>query len=301
MSTSIYPKFERKKHKSFHCLLTVILLAAAFFLGSAFVVSKCKERIFRWGVLSRSKMCETRDRLYGSETLPKGIVSGTSDLKMRPLSGPGNEKNSKTPMNLLAIAAGIKQKESVDKIVKKNGVLKPYMYPLSIKLSGGLLSVSCIRILFQAMPKYSCGMKTLELTILMLKGLEISQPALDPEYSELHHQLTARDNRTRVHRRIVKVIGGGRRCHENSTNPPCTGFVEMMAPVFSRASWRCAWHIIQNDLVHAWGLDFQLGYCAQGDPTKNIGIVDSKYVVHYGLPTLRRSGTKGQKLDFALN
>ena len=72
----------------------------------------------------------------------------------------------------------------------------------------------------------------------------------------------------------------------------------------------------QNDLVHAWGLDFQLGYCAQaifpsyehtqthkhfsicfipwanflcakqGDRTKNIGIVDSEYIIHYGLPTL---------------
>ena len=69
----------------------------------------------------------------------------------------------------------------------------------------------------------------------------------------------------------------------------------MMAPVFSRAAWRCVWHmiqvcsrclilpyisqysplhssflkhitfmnIVQNDLIHAWGLDKKLGYCAQ--------------------------------------
>ncbi|KAK2637761.1 hypothetical protein Ddye_025556 [Dipteronia dyeriana] len=43
----------------------------------------------------------------------------------------------------------------------------------------------------------------------------------------------------------------------------------MMALVFSIASWRCAWHMIQ------------------GDSTKNIGIVDSEYIVHCGLPTLR--------------
>jgi hypothetical protein len=37
--------------------------------------------------------------------------------------------------------------------------------------------------------------------------------------------------------------------------------VEMMVPVFSRAAWRCSWGMVQNDLVHAWGLDYKLGYC----------------------------------------
>lgn len=70
---------------------------------------------------------------------------------------------------------------------------------------------------------------------------------------------------------------------------------------------------MQNDLIHAWGLDIRLGYCAQainslnyslvllllfddnhrlllafpqGDRTKTIGVVDDEYIVHYGLPTL---------------
>ena len=46
-------------------------------------------------------------------------------------------------------------------------------------------------------------------------------------------------------RRIDKVLPGGRKCNENSTEPPCTGWVEMMAPAFSRAAWRCAWYMIQ--------------------------------------------------------
>lgn len=64
----------------------------------------------------------------------------------------------------------------------------------------------------------------------------------------------------------------------------------MMAPVFSRTAWRCVWNmiqvcdntffkyfknllffspgsesliILQNDLIHAWGLDMKLGYCVQ--------------------------------------
>ncbi|KAK8467764.1 hypothetical protein PHAVU_007G147300 [Phaseolus vulgaris] len=49
----------------------------------------------------------------------------------------------------------------------------------------------------------------------------------------------------------------------------------------------CRWcHDAKNDLVHAWGLDRQLGYCAQGDRMKNVGVVDSEYIVHLGLPTL---------------
>ncbi|KAL6217850.1 hypothetical protein ACLB2K_011067 [Fragaria x ananassa] len=50
-----------------------------------------------------------------------------------------------------------------------------------------------------------------------------------------------------MNRNLNKTIGGGRRCDENSTDPPCTGFVEMTAPVFSRASWRCVWHMIQTN------------------------------------------------------
>lgn len=42
-------------------------------------------------------------------------------------------------------------------------------------------------------------------------------------------------------------------------------WVEMMAPVFSKAAWRCSWYLIQNDLIHGWGIDFQLGYCAQAN------------------------------------
>ncbi|MCD7470511.1 hypothetical protein HAX54_010436 [Datura stramonium] len=42
----------------------------------------------------------------------------------------------------------------------------------------------------------------------------------------------------------------------------------MMAPVFSRAFWRYACYLIQ------------------GNRTTNVAVVDSEYLVHYGLPTL---------------
>ncbi|KAL0377379.1 UNVERIFIED_CONTAM: hypothetical protein Sradi_3043400 [Sesamum radiatum] len=50
--------------------------------------------------------------------------------------------------------------------------------------------------------------------------------------------------------------------------PPCAAFVEIMAPVFSRDAWRCVWHMIQNDLVHGWGLDFALRKCVEGEAEK---------------------------------
>lgn len=301
----------------------MLMLSAVFLCGSQFIVRGYKEKFLSLGLVDAmhnaiSKNCEDQCRPEGTEALPKGIVSKTSDFVMQPLWGPRIQKKPKSSTNLLAIAVGIKQKERVNKIVKKflssDFIVMLFHYDGNVngwrdlEWSGRAIHVSAMnqtkwwyakRFLHpDIVSEYAfiflwdedLGIENFNigryLSIIRKEGLEISQPGLDPEYSEVHHDLTARDKRSEVHRKINKTIGGGRRCDENSTDPPCTGFVEMMAPVFSRASWRCVWHMIQNDLVHAWGLDFQLGYCAQGDRTKNIGIVDSEYIVHYGLPTL---------------
>ncbi|AQK78598.1 Storage protein, partial [Zea mays] len=70
-------------------------------------------------------------------------------------------------------------------------------------------------------------------------GLEISQPGLEPDKG-LTWQMTKRRGDQEVHK-----------------------FVEIMATVFSRDAWRCVWHMIQNDLVHGWGLDFALRKCVE--------------------------------------
>ncbi|URE46529.1 lysine ketoglutarate reductase trans-splicing related 1 [Musa troglodytarum] len=98
-------------------------------------------------------------------------------------------------------------------------------------------------------------------------GLEISQPGLEPS-KDLTWQMTMRREGSEVHK-----------------------FVEIMATVFSRDAWRCAWHMIQNDLVHGWGLDFALRRCVEG-AHERIGVVDSQWIVHQGIPTL---GNQGQK------
>ncbi|KAM7474528.1 hypothetical protein LguiB_021771 [Lonicera macranthoides] len=303
-------------------LICGVLFIGSAFLGKDFRMSQRSEidvNGTRQGT-QRNK-CRNQCRPLGSEALPEGIVVKTSNLEMRPLWGPvAKNNNTKKSVNLLAIAAGIKQKEIVNEVVKKflanefvvmlfhyDGVVDEWS---KLGWNGSVIHVSAMnqtkwwfakRFLHpDIVAEYDYVFLWDEdlrvdnfhpgryLSIVKSEGLEISQPALDPAKSEVHHLITARRSRSRVHRRIYKSKGG-ERCDDNSTAPPCVGWVEMMAPVFSRAAWRCVWYMIQNDLIHAWGVDMQLGYCAQGDRTKNVGVVDSEYIVHLGLPTLGAS------------
>ncbi|KAI5326823.1 hypothetical protein L3X38_035897 [Prunus dulcis] len=228
------------------------------------------------------------------------------------------EKKGANSTNLFAMAVGIKQKDLVSKMVKKflssgfvvmlfhyDGIVDEWK---EFQWSDLVIHVSAInqtkwwfakRFLHpDIVAEYSyiflwdedLGVENFHpkryVSIVQKEGLEISQPALDYSKSEVHHQITARLRGSIAHRRTYKASNNGNGCDESSTAPPCTGWIEVMAPVFSRAAWRCVWHMIQNDLIHAWGLDMQLGYCAQGDRTKNVGVVDAEYIIHYGLPTL---------------
>ncbi|KAL9141179.1 hypothetical protein ABFS82_14G086500 [Erythranthe guttata] len=277
--------------------------------------------------------CNQKCRPVGSEALPNGIISIHANLEMRPLWGPVSEDNKpKHGTGLLAVAVGINQKELVNKIVKKflenDFVVMLFHYDGFVdKWRDFDWSNRVLHISVKNQTKWWFAKRFLHpdivaeyeyiflwdedlgvedfhpkryISIVKEEGLEISQPALDPGKSEIHHPITARRHKSRVHRRYYKFKGSGR-CDEKSTSPPCVGWVEMMAPVFSRAAWRCVWYMIQNDLIHAWGLDMQLGYCAQGDRTVKIGVVDEEYIVHLGLPTLGvfsdRNKTNTESID----
>jgi len=88
--------------------------------------------------------------------------------------------------------------------------------------------------------------------------LEISQPGLEPDKG-LTWQMTKRRGDRQIHMVTEEREGW---CSDPHV-PPCAGFVEIMAPVFSRDAWRCVWHMIQNDLIHGWGLDFALRKCVE--------------------------------------
>ncbi|MFS8022118.1 hypothetical protein Hanom_Chr16g01435741 [Helianthus anomalus] len=62
-------------------------------------------------------------------------------------------------------------------------------------------------------------------------GLEISQPGLEP-----NNELTLQMTKWR----------GDKEVRNDPHLPPYAAFVEIMAPVFSRAAWRCVWHMIQG-------------------------------------------------------
>lgn len=271
---------------------------------------------------SKCKTCEHHCRPPGTEPLPNGIIAKTSNLERRPLWGSPKKVNSSK--SLFTVAVGIKQKEMVDKMIRK--FLSPAFVVMLFHYDGIVdgwndldWSKSVIHIAALNQTKWWFAKRFLHpdivaeydyvfiwdedigvenfnperyLSIVRDEGLEISQPALDIGKSEVHHQITARNGRAKVHRRIYKPGSRANGCYEKTSTPRCTGWIEVMAPVFSRASWRCVWHLIQNDLIHAWGLDLQLGYCAQGDRTRKIGVVDAEYIVHYGYPTLGKPENK---------
>ncbi|XP_062151487.1 uncharacterized protein LOC133859919 isoform X2 [Alnus glutinosa] len=136
-------------------------------------------------------------------------------------------------------------------------------------------------------------------------GLEISQPGLEPNKG-LTWQMTKRRGDSEVHNltllcqhfswTIYPLFFPLYRDTEEKPGwcsdphlPPCAAFVEIMAPVFSRDAWRCVWHMIQNDLVHGWGLDFALRKCVEPAHEK-IGVVDAQWIVHQSVPSLGNQG-----------
>ncbi|KZV57576.1 hypothetical protein F511_03036 [Dorcoceras hygrometricum] len=252
--------------------------------------------------------------------LPRGIIESRSDLELKSLWRTRSFKskvNITNCHNLLAMAVGVRQKENVNTIVRK--FLSKNFTIILFHYDGNLdgwwdleWSREAIHIVAHNQTKWwfakrflhpdvvviydyiflwdeDLGVENFDpgryLEIVKSIGLEISQPALDPNSTGIHHRITIRKRTKKFHRRIY-VNRDNRKCSGDSEGPPCTGFVEGMAPVFSRTAWHCAWHLIQNDLVHGWGIDMKLGYCAQGDPTKKVGVVDSEYIVHQSIQTL---------------
>ncbi|VVB12574.1 unnamed protein product [Arabis nemorensis] len=265
------------------------------------------------------RTCENLNKPLGTESLPQGIIAKTSNLETQHLWNYGDTKkgNVNRSMSLLAMAVGIKQKKLVNKVIQK---FPPRDFVVMLFHYDGVVdewkqfpwNADAIHVSVMNQTKWWFAKRFLHpdivaeyeyiflwdedlgvehfnpqryLSIVKKEGLQISQPALDTSKSEVHHPITARRKNSKVHRRMYKNKGSGR-CDDQSTDPPCIGWVEMMAPVFSRAAWRCSWYMVQNDLIHAWGLDVQLGYCAQGDRKKNVGVIDAEYIIHYGLPTL---------------
>ncbi|KAG4401658.1 hypothetical protein GLYMA_02G039900v4 [Glycine max] len=213
--------------------------------------------------------------------LPQGIVHANSDLELKPSWSTSSSRSKAvfSNRNLLAVPVGIKQKHNVDVMVQKvdgwwnldwsSNVIqivarnqtkwwfaKRFLHP-------NIVSIYDFIFLWDEDLGVEHFSPSRYIEIIKQEGLEISQPALDPHSTEIHHRITIRSITKKFHRRVYERRKRRARCSDSSEEPPCTGFVEGMAPVFSRSAWYCTWHLIQNDLVHGWGLDLKLGYCAQ--------------------------------------
>ncbi|KAM0072613.1 hypothetical protein Hdeb2414_s0001g00038391 [Helianthus debilis subsp. tardiflorus] len=253
----------------------------------------------------------------GLKGLPYGIIEDKSDFELKPIWATTNSKlkaNGSSSHNLLAMPVGLKQKQNVNTIVQKflQENFTVILFHYDGKLDGWWdlkWSKKAVHIVANNQTKWWFAKRFLHpasvslydyvflwdedlgvqhfnpkryINIVKEEGLEISQPALDSKSTDIHHRITVRRKRLKFHR--VYDSKSSLKCSMASKGPPCAGFVEGMAPVFSKAAWHCVWHLIQNDLVHGWGMDMKLGYCAQG--LRNVGIVDSEYVLHQGIQTL---------------
>lgn len=282
------------------------------------------EKLYPFKILKESALASG---LLGG--LPHGIIRASSDLELKPLWSTSSSRSKVDPSTrryLLAIPVGIKQKDNVDHIVQKflpeNFTVILFHYDGNVDGWWDLdWSNEAIHIVAKNQTKWWFAKRFLHpavvsaydyiflwdedlgiehfnpgkyLKIVRFEGLEISQPALDPNSTDIHHRITIRARMKKFHRRVYDSRGSTK-CSDISEGPPCTGFVEGMAPVFSRSAWYCAWHLIQNDLVHGWGMDMKLGYCAQGDRTKKVGVIDSEYIVHKGIQTLGGRKTPRRK------
>ncbi|KAK4786643.1 hypothetical protein SAY86_010476 [Trapa natans] len=251
---------------------------------------------------------------------------GNSNSKKFQLDSSGAEVEYPTGRYLLAMPVGIKQKHNVHAIVQKflpeNFTIMLFHYDGKLDGWNDLAwSAHALHVVAHNQTKWWFAKRFLHPNIVSLydyiflwdedlgvrnfhpgrylrivrsAGLEISQPALHPNSTEIHHRITIRARTKKFHRRVWDMRGSTK-CTNSSRGPPCTGFVEGMAPVFSRSAWFCTWHLLQNDLVHGWGMDIKLGYCAQGDRTKKVGVVDSEYIFHMGIQTLGGGDHSGKK------
>ncbi|KAJ4748702.1 lysine ketoglutarate reductase trans-splicing protein (DUF707) [Rhynchospora pubera] len=252
----------------------------------------------------------------GAERLAPGIVVQESDLYLRRLWGDPSEDLKTKQKYLVTFTVGYDQRHNIDKAVKKFSddfliVLFHYDGRTSewdefewskkaIHISGRKQTkwwfakrflhpdiVAPFEYIFIWDEDLGVEHFNAEKYIKLVKkhGLEISQPGLEPNQG-LTWQMTKRRGDTEVHKDTIERPGW---CSDGPLLPPCAAFVEIMAPVFSKDSWRCVWHMIQNDLVHGWGLDFALRRCVEPAHEK-IGVVDSQWIVHQSVPSLGNQG-----------
>ncbi|CAL5352794.1 unnamed protein product [Camellia sinensis] len=251
----------------------------------------------------------------GAESLPPGIIESKSDFYLRRLWGEPSEDLKKKPKYLVTFTVGWDQRNNINAAINKFSedfqILLFHYDGRTSEWDEFEWSRRAIHVSVRKQTKWWYAKRFMhpdivaaydyifiwdedlgvehfngEKFIQLVKkhGLEISQPGLEPN-NGLTWQMTKRRGDREFHKNAEEKPGW---CSDPHL-PPCAAFVEIMAPVFSREAWRCVWHMIQNDLVHGWGLDFALRRCVEPAHEK-IGVVDSQWIVHQVIPSLGNQG-----------
>ncbi|CAM8916100.1 unnamed protein product [Rhodiola kirilowii] len=251
----------------------------------------------------------------GAERLPPGIVESESDYFLRRLWGKPSEDLIKKPKYLVTFTVGYGQKHNINAAVKRfsdNFSILLFHYDgRTTEWDEFEWSKHAIHVSVPKQTKWWYAKRFLHpdivasydyifiwdedlgvehfnaeeyIRLVKKHGLEISQPGLEPNKG-LTWQMTKRRGDREVHKETEEKPGW---CKDPQL-PPCAAFIEIMAPVFSREAWRCVWYMIQNDLVHGWGLDFALRKCVEPAHEK-IGVVDSQWIIHQSIPSLGSQG-----------
>ncbi|KVH90761.1 hypothetical protein Ccrd_007223 [Cynara cardunculus var. scolymus] len=237
---------------------------------------------------------------HGAESLPPAIVVSETDFYLRRLWGEPSEDLKKKPRYLVTLTVGWDQRNNIDAAVKKFSddfqIMLFHYDGRTTEWDQYEWSKQAIHISVRKQSKWypeippwyakrflhpdivaaydfifvwdeDLGVEHFNgdkyMQLVKKHRLEISQPGLEPNEG-LTWEMTKRRGDREVHKFTDEKPGW---CSDPHL-PPCAAFVEIMAPVFSRDAWRCVWYMIQNDLVHGWGLDFALRRCVEGEYEK---------------------------------
>ncbi|KAJ3683314.1 hypothetical protein LUZ60_013541 [Juncus effusus] len=301
---------------------TIAAAVVGFLFGTSFPICSISKFQFTYRISwyegeNNSTLTEYFSR---AETLPPDIVVSESDFYQRRLWGNPDEDLTLKPKYLVAFAVAFKQKDNVNAAVQKfseNFTILLFHYDGRVNEWDEFdWSKRAIHISTRTQTKWWYAKRFLhpdivapyeyifiwdedlgvdhfdaEEYIKLVKnyGLEISQPALESN-KDFAYQITKRRNDSQVHKESADI-----KCRDPH-QPPCTEFIEIMAPVFSRDAWRCVWHMIQNDLIHGWGLDFTLRKCV-APAREKMGVVDSQWIFHKAITTLTNQGKESNSSD----
>ncbi|EOA36443.1 hypothetical protein CARUB_v10010995mg, partial [Capsella rubella] len=261
----------------------------------------------------------------GAELLPPGIIVAETDFYLRRLWGEPSEDLKKKPKYLVTFTVGFEQRNNINAAIKKvfliaqfpSHVFSEDFQILLFHYDGRTTewdqfewSKNVIHISARKQTKWWYAKRFLHpdvvsayeyifiwdedlgvehfnadryIDLVKKHGLEISQPGLEPN-NGLTWEMTKRRGDRDVHKETKEKPGW---CSDPHL-PPCAAYQRNLSRLQDHQLVTLKIYslfLVQNDLVHGWGLDFALRRCVEPAHEK-IGVVDSQWIIHQVIPSL---------------